>query len=64
MRIMMCIAVFFLAFPLLLQDNMNGYPMGLNYRIFGRCFPRSEQPRRPTPTGSCASQTVWFRNHT
>ena len=42
MRVMMCIAVFFLAFPFLFQDNMNGYQMDLNYSIFGQWFACSE----------------------
>ena len=39
---MMCIAVFFLAFIFLFQDNMNGYQMALNYRTFGRWLACSE----------------------
>ena len=42
MRLMMCMAVFFLAFPFLFQDNMNGYQMGVNYRTFGRWVVCSE----------------------
>jgi hypothetical protein len=35
MKVMMCLAVFFIAFMLLFQDNMNSYQMELNYRSFG-----------------------------
>ncbi len=39
---MMCLAVFFLAFTFLFQDNMNGYHMAVNYRAFGRWIACSE----------------------
>lgn len=42
LRVMMCLAVFFLAFPFLFQDNMNGYQMNENYRTFGRWIVCSE----------------------
>ena len=42
MRLMMCLAVFFLAFPFLFQDNMNGYQMDVNYRTFGHWLACSE----------------------
>ena len=42
LRIMMCLAVFFLAFPFLFQDNMNGYQMNENYRAFGSWIVCSE----------------------
>ena len=38
MRIMTCLAVFFLAFTLLLQDNIGALRMELNYRNYGRWF--------------------------
>ena len=42
MRLMICIAVFFLAFPFLFQDNMNGYQMSVNYHTFGQWIAYSE----------------------
>ena len=45
MRLMMCIAVFFLAFTFLFQDNMNGYQMAVNYRAFGRWIVCSESSK-------------------
>ena len=42
MRLMICIAVFLLAFPFLFQDNMNGYQMSVNYHTFGRWIAFSE----------------------
>lgn len=38
MRVMTCLAVFFLAFTLLLQDNIGALKMELNYRHSGRWF--------------------------
>ncbi len=38
MRVMTCLAVFFLAFSLLLQDNLGALQMELNYRNYGRWF--------------------------
>ena len=38
MRVMTCLAVFFLAFTLLLQDNLGSLQMELNYRNYGRWF--------------------------
>jgi|GEM_PF-1429795 len=38
MRIMICLAVFFLAFILLLQDNLGAFQMELNYKNYGRWF--------------------------
>ncbi len=35
MRVMTCLAVFFLVFTLLLQDNLNAYRMQANYMNFG-----------------------------
>ena len=36
MRVMTCLAVFFLAFILLLQDNVNAFQLQLNYKRCGR----------------------------
>lgn len=38
MRVMTCLAVFFLSFTLLLQDNIGAYRMELNYREYGHWF--------------------------
>lgn len=38
MRIIVCLAVFFLAFTLLLQDNLGAFQMELNYRNYGKWF--------------------------
>ncbi|MBQ4382735.1 MAG: ABC transporter permease [Oscillospiraceae bacterium] len=35
LKVMMCLAVFFITFMLLFQDNMNSCQMELNYRSFG-----------------------------
>ena len=48
MRLMMCIAVFFLTFIFLFQDNMNGYQMALNYSAFGRWLACSESRKLGT----------------
>ena len=45
MRLMMCIAVFFLSFTFLFRDNMNGYRMAANYKTFGRWIACSESNR-------------------
>lgn len=45
MRLMMCIAVFFLVFIFLFQDNMNGYQMAVNYKTFGRWVACSESDK-------------------
>ena len=42
MRIMTCLAVFFLAFTLLLQDNLNACRMEMNFLSFGSWAVRSE----------------------
>ncbi|MBO6060504.1 MAG: hypothetical protein J6P98_00100, partial [Clostridia bacterium] len=42
MRIMTCLAVFFLAFTLLLQDILSAYRMEMNYRSFGSWAVRRE----------------------
>ena len=42
MRLMMCIAVFFLVFTFLFQDNMNGYRMAVNFKTFGSWIACSE----------------------
>ena len=42
MRVMTCLAVFFLVFTLLLQDNLNAYRMEANYQSFGRWAVRCE----------------------
>ncbi len=38
MRVMTCLAVLFLAFTLLLQDNLGAVQMELNYKNYGRWF--------------------------
>ncbi len=42
MRVMTCLAVFFLALTLLLQDNLNAYRMQANYMDFGSWAVRCE----------------------
>ena len=42
MRIMTCLAVFFLAFTLLLQDNLNACRMEMNFLSYGSWAARSE----------------------
>lgn len=42
LRFMLCLSVFFFAFVLLFQDNMNSYTMESNYRSYGRWLIQSE----------------------
>ena len=66
MRIMTCLAVFFLAFTLLLQDNLNAYRMQANYMNYGswavRCDDGSfENNSALTPCGTIRRGSMLYR---